>query len=126
LHPEIQSAGPLKFDIRCIERHVIDKQKNSQWLRGGDIYKYHVENGMLEKDFGLRELQALKLRREAFFKKYLSDLLVMGWRSVVKDLGDDIYVPFLCLRNRSQSLILDWCWIGNGHVHVKGVALRYP
>lgn len=124
LHPEIQDVGPAEFDIRRLELHVLDGQKD-RWTSGKTIYAYHEEHGMFEDDLGLRELQAIRAREVGFYRAYLKGLVPVAWKSGVLDEGGDSYVPFICERSGSDGVMLDWCWVGNGHFHTNGVAVRF-
>jgi len=130
-HPELQDEGPIEFDARRIEKHVIPGQETAEWMCGTTIYDFHVKNKLLIGDFGIHEMIALQDRGLPFYQHYFNGVMGIAWKSLAWDLArrpNDLYVPFICVRtdkNKVPFLLRDWCKIDNAHTLFQGKAFRF-
>jgi hypothetical protein len=121
VHPKFWDAGPPGFDIREVKQHRIPKH-DPKVMDGKLIYDYELAKGLFTSTLGLREFNAIQRRGTEFFRAHVGRLATSHKNAVI-DLKGDMYVPFIC--TRAGLVLIDWCWIGNGHVHNESVTLVY-
>lgn len=117
LHPELEGAGPTEFDLSKVDEWLHDDQKNGKYVRGQVIYDHLKANDMLEGCFGLADLLAIQKPGIAVFRKHFAGKAVFGWKSVVRDRGGGLFVPYLYGLGGQVKLLWRWLdddWSG-GH-----------
>jgi hypothetical protein len=55
MHPDLEAAGPDKYDLATIEPWLHDGQKNGGRVVGNRIYEHLQRNNMLDSCLGLRD-----------------------------------------------------------------------
>lgn len=110
LYSELEKAGPVKFDVTKLRRWLHPKETKCV-VNGNEIYESLKNNNLLAGCLGLAELQAIRERGPAFFRKYFSGSpVIAGWRSVVAGHQGELYVPYLNDGCADETLI-PWCGI---------------
>lgn len=110
MHPELENVGPAEYDIAKTEQWLHDGQQNGKWIEGDKIYAHLNETGDLKNHFTLRDLEEIRKKGLAFFRKYFNGKAVFGWGSVVRSRNSRLCVP--CLYGDGDEVVLDWDWLG--------------
>lgn len=121
MHPELESTGPAEFDISKLELWLHEDQKGG-WVKGKTIYECLKKKEMLEGCLGLTDLEAIKAKGLASFRQHFSGKAVFGWKSVVRNAGGNLNVPYAI--GLVDEVVVSWYWL----VHVwsaSNPALRF-
>jgi molybdopterin converting factor small subunit len=109
LHKKLELSGPSEYDIGTIEEWYHPEQENGV-VKGEVIYTYQADKDMLKDQLSLADLLAIKTKGIVFFRRYYFGKAVFGWKSVVRDVDDDLLVPYLI--EYGGEVILFWYWLG--------------
>jgi hypothetical protein len=110
LHPELENKGPAGFDVTRLVLWLHDYQKN-ELPSGGVIYEQLKKTDTLKTCLGLRDLEEIKKKGIAFFKKYLKGKTIFAWKSVVLNNYSLKIVP--CIYECGSKVIIDWRTLGS-------------
>ena len=107
-YPELELAGPAKFDVRKIKTFLHYKQMDCS-ATGNKIHEELLAKKLLEDCLGLADLWAIRARGIGFFQKYFAGKAIFGWKSVVMGCDGGFYVPYLC--DEGDEVKLRWRWL---------------
>ncbi len=108
IHPELQNVGPPEYNITEIQQWLHSGQKNGGSIKGSQIYADLKETDDIKNHFVLRDLEEIKKKGIAFFRKYFAGKIVFAWGSVVSFHGT-LLIPCLC--ENGDSVIFVWRWL---------------
>lgn len=123
MHPELESTGPVEYDIAsAVSLWLHDKQKKGL-TTGKVIFDHLKKNNMIESCGNLQDALAIQELGIAAFKKAFGNKVVYFWKSVVRDRYDGyLYVP--CLYVSDGEVVLFWNWLDIDW-DVNGPAVRF-
>lgn len=110
IYLELEVAGPESYDVGTLTQWLHDNQKTGV-VTGNVIHEHLKNNNMLESCVGLRDLEEIQKKGINFFRRYFQGKAVFGWKSVVRDSGGSLSVPYLI--EVGSEVLLGWSWIGN-------------
>lgn len=107
IHPaKLENTGPAEYNLADVELWLHECQKHCNAGRRGFIHR-HLENaGMLKNCLSLRDGEEIKKLGIVIFRKFFGDKSVFLWKSVMKGLGSECFVPIL-YDNGGRVVI---CW----------------
>ena len=106
MHPELETVGPIEYDITKTEQWLHDGQKDGKWIEGNKIYANLKKTSDIKNHCGLRDLEEIQKKGITFFRKYFAGKAVFGWSSVVRGHSGNLYVPCLC--ESGAKVVLGW------------------
>ena len=122
MHPELDALGPAEYEIGAVEQWLHDGQKDGKLIEGNKIYNQLKETDTLKTCLGLRDLEEIQKKNIAFFRKHFKGKAVFGWRSIVRNRGGNLSVPFLY--EDGGEVVLSWRWVDDDWVSSRP-ALRF-
>jgi hypothetical protein len=122
VNPELELIGPTEFDIMQSERWF-HPQQIERGVPANHVFNKLQKDGLIERCFGLAELEAIKARGVHFFRKYFgvkrkwfvwntwSADYLYAWKTIIVSTIDGWYkdqhqVPFL--HAYREELTLYW------------------
>mgnify|MGYP006052079895 FL=1 len=109
MHPELEATGHYKFETESLQLWLHPSQI-AGGVTGQVIYNHLFRSNLLESCLGLRDLEEIQKKGFAHFRKHFRGKTVFGWKSVVHDSGDRLYVPWLVMDE--GEVLLGWNWLG--------------
>ena len=109
MHPELESTGPVEYDLGAVDLWLHDVQKNGQRIEGHKLYEYLKEKKILERCLSLRDGEEIQKQGIEIFRKYFGDKAVSLWKSVVQNRNGDLNVPYLV--EYGGQVVLYWGWL---------------
>lgn len=108
LHPELESVGPVEYNIDTVELWLSDAQKKGWYASGQVIYGYLEANDMLEGCLGFSDLLAIQARGIVFYRQHFAGKAVSGFKSVVRGPYGNLQVPHLC---SGDEVVMIWSYL---------------
>ncbi|MBU0612431.1 hypothetical protein KKB10_00285 [Patescibacteria group bacterium] len=109
MHPGLESAGLVEYDIAtAISLWLHDNQKKGI-VTGQVIYNHLKKNNMLGSCGNLQDALAIQKLGVASFQKAFGNIVVYFWKSVVQRRNGSLDVPCLCVRG--GGVVLYWNWL---------------
>lgn len=121
LYPKLEATGPTRFNAFNLEHRLHDDQKNG-FVSGNKIFEHLKENDMLEGCLGLRDLEEIQKKGINFFRRSSQGKFISGWKSIVRDSGGNLRVPYLV--EHGGRVVLFWGW-ADGDWSSRDPALRF-
>jgi len=112
VYPELENTGPAEYDISLVEQWLHEDQKKGKWIEGNKIHSHLKNNDTLKTCLGLRDLEEIQKKGAVFFRKYFQDKAVFAWKSVVRNRGGSLGVPFLY--EDGGVVVMRWSWLDHG------------
>lgn len=110
MHPDLETTGPAEYDLATVQLWLHEGQQGGNWAKGQRIYDHLKSNNMLEGCLGLADGLAIQQKGIEVFRKFFAGKAVFLWKSVVRDRGGDLHVPFLL--GHGGGVVVDWNWLG--------------
>lgn len=118
LHPELETAGLVEYDLATVESWLHDGQKNDSQMCGDQIYEYLKSNNMLASCLDLRDGQEIQKKGKIIFRNSFGGKSLFLWKSVVEFEGD-LRVPAIPYGNEG---VIWWVFLGFWWRHVDPAA----
>jgi len=109
MHPRLENSGAAEFDPRKLEVWNSFQGKQTSGTIGERTYQMLKKADALERCLGLRDLEVIQKRGIVFYRKYFGGKAVFGWRSVVRDRLDYLFVPYLF--EFGDGVKVHWYWL---------------
>jgi hypothetical protein len=93
--PELESVGPVQFDLAGVRLWLHDSQKNGGQPAGQLIYDHLKRARMLEGCFGLCDFEELRKKGPLFSSKYFGSKGIVGLKSVLRCPNGNLIAPYL-------------------------------
>ncbi len=122
MHPELESVGPAEYDIAVVEQWLHDGQKDGKCIGGNKIYNHLKKTDTLKTCLRLRDLEEIRKKGIAFFRKHFKGKAVFGWAGIVRNRSGSLSVPYLY--GYGDRVVLYWLWTGSDW-DGNGPALRF-
>lgn len=115
MHSELELTGPTEYDLRTLELSMSHNQKIGI-TSGHIIYDELKKDNLLEDCLGLTDLLSIRAKGIKVFREFFAGKAVFAWKSVVKNQGANLHVPFL-IESRGRVTLgwrcLDYGWSFN-------------
>lgn len=122
MHPELEVVGPVEYDLTQVELFLNDGQKDRKRMKGTELYEHFKETDSLKNCLGLHDAVAIQKKGIKVFRKFFGGKAVFFWKSIVRDRGGHLHVPFLY--ELGGEVCLYWVWLGDDWYRVHP-ALRF-
>jgi hypothetical protein len=111
--------GPEEFDVGKLRQWTHDQQKHGN-VEGYIVHNFLKSHDMIKHCIDLRDLEEMKKKGHAFFRKYFGEgrVCVFAWKSTVRDGSDSettlgyLRTPCLFVDEDDQEDIF-WFWLNN-------------
>lgn len=108
-HLELESTGPVEYDLGTIDPWLHEEQKNGRSMKGHKLYEYLKEKKMLKGCLSLRDGEEIQKKGVAVFRKFFQGKAIFLWKSVVQNRGGNLRVP--CLVENVGGVVVNWDWL---------------
>ena len=105
VYPELESAGPVEYDLQTLQQWLHDDQKGGV-ITGFILFNHLQRHNVLFSCLNLQDGLAIQQKGIAIFRKLFAGKVIFLWGSVVKNLNDHMFVPYLY--ERDSTVELDW------------------
>ena len=123
MHPELEAVGPAEYDLANVELYLHDVQKNGERMEGTKLYHHFKETGSLKNCLGFHDAIEIQKKGVKVFRKLFGGKVVFCWKSVVRSLDGNLFVPYVY--GGGSLVVVGWRWLSNGW-DSHGPAARFP
>lgn len=123
MHLELETVGPVEYDLAKVELYLHNKQKDGKRMQGTQLYDHLKDTGSLKSCLGLHDALEIQKKGLVVFRKLFGVKAVYCWKSVVRDCEGNLRVPCVC--GGSDKVVLLWGWLCNDW-HDGSPAARFP
>ncbi len=106
LHPEFDRTDTVERHLDQVNLWLHPDQGNGGRIGGKALYQYVKENGILPTCLALRDMEEIRKLGIEVYRKYFRGKAVFGWKDVVQDSYDNLYVS--CLGEYGGQVVVSW------------------